>query len=815
MKNNIFKFITIIIYVILFFTKVNANNQFTFEISEIEIKENGNLFIGKNKGTIISDNGSIITSDYFEYKKKENILNLSGNITIDDKKNEIIIFAEKIKYLKNEEKIFTKGITKIIISSKYTVNSEDIIYDNKNKILSSSKKTILNDLDENFYSTELFEFSIPNKIMKANDIFFVKKKTDLNNNLENFFFKNGFFDLKNQTFKTQDIILKLEKNIFGRNENDPRLYAVSAVKEGNILELNKAIFTSCKKTDKCPPWTLSAQKIIHDKNKKQLIYDNAILKIYDIPVLYFPKFFHPDPSVKRQSGFLKPFLNKSNVLGSSIQIPYYNVLSDNKDLTFKPTIFSNNMSMLQNEFRYKGKNLFFVSDFSITNGYKSSSLSNDKKKINHFFSDFSLNLNKQNFSKSLISGKLERTNNDIYLKIFNNNLSETKTLPKNSDVLNSYLDLELENDNYEFKSGFSVYENLQKDNNNKYQYILPYYNYSREIFEQNKFGFIELNLLGENTLQDTNNLRSKFINNINFESFDVIADLGFINKFSLNLKNLNIRAKNDARFKSEPQIKLMGIANYQASFPLSKKDDLFIETLTPKASFRTSPGKIENYSDSDTKVNYNNIFDTNRLALTDNFETGNSLTVGFDYKKEKLENINRYFKFQIASVIRTKKEDNLPIKTTLGNKQSNYFGSIGGNWDNYIRVNYNFSINNDLNSLEYNELNLNINKNKFYSELSYIEENGNIGEENLIEGKLGYNIDKNNFLTFQTRRNKKINLTEFYDLIYEYKNDCLTAGIKYKKTYYTDRDLKPGQDLMFSITLFPLTSIEQNLGSGY
>ena len=63
---------------------------------------------------------------------------------------------------------------------------------------------------------------------------------------------------------------------------------------------------------------LKAKKIKHDKNKKQLIYENAILKIYDIPVFYFPKFFHPDPTVKRQSGFLKPQLNNSNILGSSI-----------------------------------------------------------------------------------------------------------------------------------------------------------------------------------------------------------------------------------------------------------------------------------------------------------------------------------------------------------------------------------------------------------------------------------------------------------------------------------------------------------------
>ena len=66
--------------------------------------------------------------------------------------------------------------------------------------------------------------------------------------------------------------------------------------------------------------------------KKQLIYDHALLRIYDIPVLYFPKFFHPDPSVERQSGFLKPQLNNSNILGNSITLPYFLASEINKIL---------------------------------------------------------------------------------------------------------------------------------------------------------------------------------------------------------------------------------------------------------------------------------------------------------------------------------------------------------------------------------------------------------------------------------------------------------------------------------------------------
>ena len=86
-----------------------------------------------------------------------------------------------------------------------------------------------------------------------------------------------------------------------------------------------------------------------------------------------------------------------------------------------------------------------------------------------------------------------------------------------------------------------------------------------------------------------------------------------------------------------------------------------------------------------------------------------------------------------------------------------------------------------------------------------------MGSGKSLENIFEYKVDENNFFTFKTRRNRKINLTEYYDLVYEYKIDCLTAGIKYNKTYYEDRDLKPSENIYFTISLFPLTSYEQKV----
>ena len=47
------------------------------------------------------------------------------------------------------------------------------------------------------------------------------------------------------------------------------------------------------------------------------------------------------------------------------------MISDNKDLTFKPTIFDKSIFMFQNEYRQQNKRSFFITDFNITDGYKS------------------------------------------------------------------------------------------------------------------------------------------------------------------------------------------------------------------------------------------------------------------------------------------------------------------------------------------------------------------------------------------------------------------------------------------------------------
>ncbi|MBD1170586.1 LPS-assembly protein LptD [Pelagibacterales bacterium SAG-MED02] len=668
------------------------------------------------------------------------------------------------------------------------------------------KKTQVLDDKYNLYELDKFNYSKKEFLLKGEN---VKIKTNFNSNInsDEYFFESGFFYLDNRNFKAGNTKISMQKSIFGNIENDPRLFGVTSFKEGEITQVNKGIFTSCKKREGCPPWSIQAQKIIHDKKKKQLIYDNAFLKVYDFPIVYFPKFFHPDPTVKRQTGLLKPILNESETLGSSLQLPYFKIISTDRDITFRPNIFNNNIFMLQNEYREKTENSTLIADFAFTNGYKSSS-SNKKKSISHLFAKYKSNLNLNNFISSKLNINLEKVTNDTYLKVFDGNLSEMAVRPDKNNLISS-IDLSLEHDDFNFSTGLTSYETLSGKNSDRYQYVLPYFNFSKNLFENRDLFNISFNSSGSNNLKNTNNLRSRIVNDINIESNDYIFDSGLKNKFGTYLKNLNTTGKNDDLYKSSPQVELMGIFEMSSSLPMIKYGEMFNDYIEPKISFRFNPSDMKDHSNSSRKINTSNIFEINRLGLADTFEEGKSLTIGFEYKKERIENINNYFGFKVGSVFRHDDEVRIPSSSSI--KQSgDLIGSVEGNLNKNLNFSYDFAIDNNYKTLEYNSFNADFNFNKFSTGIKFIEENGKIGDANSIENTLRYNFDENNYLSFNTRRNRKISFTEYYNLIYEYKNDCLTAGIKYNKTFYQDRDLLPAENFMFSITLFPLTTYETN-----
>ena len=805
MKN---KFITILVMLVLnlCFLKFVVADEFIFEVTDIEIIENGNIYKGNNRGKIISDNQIEITSNNFEYLKKINQLEANGDVQLTDIKNNITINAEKIFYLKNEEKVYTVGKTLIKVSDKYNIVGYNLTLLKNTMTLFSNKKATITDNYSNIYKLDKFEYAINQEILKGEKIEVTTNYKKYNS--DKYFFETGFFDLKENKFLAKDINVKLHKTLYGNAENDPRINAVSGYGDEFNNFYEKGIFTSCKKTDKCPPWKITSKKIQHDRVKKRIIYKDAWLEIYDYPVIYFPKFFHPDPSVKRQSGFLTPELGSSNNLGSSIYTPYFYVISENRDITIKPRLFDNNKLVLQNEFRQKNKNSITIADFSITTGHDSNQ--GDKGNTrSHFFTNTIMDLSLSNYTSSMLEINYEKTSNDNYLKLFN---LDSPLLLESNDLLESIIKLDLEHEDYDLTTSFKMYETLSGSSSDRYQYVFPSYSLTKNFNYNNLDGSFNFNSSGNNTLRDTNVSTSIVSNDLNYTTYDSFFNNGVKTNFEVYLKNINTVGKNSTQYKDTLQSELMSSYVYNASIPLIKSTPKNINTFEPKLSFKVSPHEMKDNSAQERRVDINNIFSSNRLGMGDSFEAGESITFGLNFKNERvnikneISEIERYFNFKLATVYRFNEEKNIPINSTLNKKRSNIFGQYDFYPTKNLALNYNFSLTEDLKTFEYNSIIADISFNNFTTQFNYLEETGVIGQTNIVQNITRYNFNEENSIVFNTRRNRNLNLTEYYDLVYEYKNDCLIAGVKYKKNYYNDADIKPVEELFFTVTIVPLTT---------
>ncbi len=791
MKNKINYIIFLITIFIGLLMKNSYGQDFEFNASKLEILENGNLLTGEG-GVRITSEDQIIESQKFKYDKINLYLELIGKVKAVNIQNKTTIVGDRINYFKKEEKFVSDGPVEIKISEKYIINSSDLIYFKDKEYFFSEERTIFKDNIGNKFELDNFDYyKLKNEIRGKNIKF-----TDLQ--LNEYLIEDAMVDLEKNEVAGKDLEINFENSIFGNADNEPRLKGNKIYSNKNVTTVSKGIFTTCKKTDKCPPWTMRASEVKHDKIKKTISYKDAWLTVYDNPVIYFPKFFHPDPTVKRQSGFLIPRLSETNTLGSAVEVPYFKVIADNKDMTFKPRFYADGTTILQSEYREERKNSSHILDFSLFNKLNLNAFDNENRK-NHFFSNSIIKYEKENFESSQIEINIESTSNATYLKTYKIN----SPLIKNQTSLNSFVNYELSNENTYLKTSFESYEDLSKDKDEKYEFIYPNIEFVKDIgASSDLYGTLTFDLNGYQKDYGTNSSDSVLVNNLEYESFDYVSKNGLKNKFNLLFKNVNSNGENSTIYKEKTSNKLLGSLIFLSSYPLKNIGANYDTFLTPVASLRYSPTETKNMTNSDRRIDATNIFSTNRISSNDAMEGGRSLTLGSEYKLTKKDN-NDLLLLNLATVFRDEINPDLPSKSTIGQKTSDLVGSAKFEPNKNFNIAYDFSVDNNLDTTNYDSIQTTLSVNNFVTSFGFMQEQNVIGSKSYIQNNTSYSFDDTNSLGFSTRKNKETNLTEFYNLIYKYKNDCLIAAVEYNKEYYNDNDLKPEEQLLFTLTIMP------------
>ena len=557
MKNRLFVFFTA-----FFFSTASLAENVSIEAKNITLDKDQEISIFENDVTVKTKD-KIIKSEYVRYNKKKGILIIKENISVRDNQNNLI----KAEYANYDEinKIFkTQGPTEILTAEKYLIETSDIVLVKQN-FIKSEKNTTITDQDNNKILLGNFDYLIKENIFKS--IGLIKVKDNNNNSYE---FSQIYIDTKKKEILGTDIKAFLNDPNFKINKNnEPRVYANTLKIANKDTSFDKSIFTYCnyRENEKCPPWTIQASKMLHDNKKKTIYYNNAVVKVYNIPIFFFPRLSHPDPTVDRRSGFLIPNVSNTKNLGLGVTIPYFFAVDDDKDFTLTNRFYNRENPLLLGEYRQAFKNSNLILDLGFTEGYKTNSTTKKKGAKSHFFSKFTKNFSNEN-SDTTIDIKIQNVSDDKYLKLYKIN---TDLVEFDKNELESSFNLSKNYENSFLGINASIYETLQSDYDDKYEYIFPEVTLDKNLLASNNYGYLDLTTNFKAHNFDTNKTTKFLTNEFNWTYDNLQFDSGINGKILGHFRNINYDVKNVEKYKKNTTNEFFGAIGYLAKIDFFKK----------------------------------------------------------------------------------------------------------------------------------------------------------------------------------------------------------------------------------------------------
>ncbi len=780
-------------YIFLLFFLIISNSKADtvfFDSKNIKIENEGNMIFATKGKAKIPSNNLLIEGDKFIYNKELSELIVIDDVKYFDNENNIFIESEKIIYNELNNTLFSKSQTFIKSDDVYKINSSDVLYERNKNIISSNELTTITDDNKNkFVLNKGLNFDLNNEIISSKEVVVTDK------NLNSYFFENSKVNLKINEIIGKEVFVEFDDSFFGNKNNDPLLRGKGVISNDDKTKIYKTVFSTCSMENKtCRGWEMQSEIFTHDKINKLFIYEDSWFKVFNQKVAYIPYFNHPDPSVKRKSGFLTPFYKGSGNLGSSVSIPYFYNLSNSKDLTFKPRFYVEKDFIFHAEYREAFKNSNLKTDFSFNR--------QDNDTSSHIFADFSGKFSEDtNFDL-----KLQNVNNDNYLKI--HDIKSYTPIIDSDSVLISHFEIDKNIDeNTNLKTKVRLYEDLSKNSSDKYQYVFPDFSFVKDIELDDSYnGQFKFSSTGFQKVYNTNIYETLINNDFNFESYDFISSKGIVTDFSLLLKNFNTYSENSTVYEEKNDHEIFGTFLLKSELPLKKNLKDNNNFLKPIAQLRFSPTNGKNISSSDTRLNYASIFSPNRIGRSDMVEKGKSLTLGLEFEKQNLTN-EKILGFNIGNVFKDKKNERLPSKSKLDQTRSDIVGDIFYQLEDKFEINYNFSYDRDLKFSNYDAITAKVGANKLVTTFDYITENHELGNSELLKNNTEVKFSNEHSLKFDTTKDLKDDFTQFYKLAYKYETDCLSASFEYEKKFFRDGSLVPDESLYFLIRFIPFAEL--------
>ncbi len=422
--------------------------------------------------------------------------------------------------------------------------------------------------------------------------------------------------------------------------NDSTLTADYAKRRDGYLTVYQHVtYTRCKKctlANGSPLWQIRSAEVTHNEKEGVIYHKDSTFQFLGADVFWLPEFSHPDPTVKRRTGFLVPEFGFSSTYGLGVGTPYFINLADNYDITLRPFFTTKQGPLARATWRHRLKNGQYSIDAAGIYQLNKKLDPPGNRRFRGFVrtkGDFKINRRwSYGWDATLFSDETFGRRYDI---------------DKRVEVVNRAHLTGISGRNFFSAEALQFEGLLGSDANKTYPRTLPFLRYSL-LFDKPIFGGqlgLDTNIYSLHrdtpfSIDPTSNQaddQTRAIIEAHWNRRLVSSSGAVVTPFARLRGDLYFNDKLPGSTKQNNVVaRLLPTAGVDLRWPMVKSGDNGQQVITPVFQLITAPNesktsKIGNEDAVSLNLDYSNIFLTNRFSGNDRFEGGTRANVGLMY----------------------------------------------------------------------------------------------------------------------------------------------------------------------------------------
>lgn len=622
---------------------------------------------------------------------------------------------------------------------------------------------------------------------------------------------------------TGDLRNGIIENMRVRLSDDARIAAAGGRRiGGEKTEFRKAVYSPCKLCEKdpsrAPIWQVKAFNVTHDQTSRDVVYKDAFLEFYGVPVMYTPYLSHPDPTVDRRTGFLIPTYGSDSDLGQFVSTPYYIDIAPNMDATITPTFTTGEGIVGAAELRHRLKNTAYKLDGSLT--YAAKDAGDDDTTRGHIRGNLL-----HEFDSTWRGGaEVFISTDDTYLRRYG---------IKSTDTLENRLYVEgFRGRSYAAANAYYFQGLRTSDDPGNTPIVFPKLDYNY-VGEPGRFGGQWSVDAGFLTLTRTDGTDSRRLSGITQWELPHISRHGETYRFFASLQT-DAYLASDVVDSDAPNRTLSGFsyrvfpqAGVDWRLPLARKDGRFTQIVEPMVGIILAPdGKNTDRIPNEDSINFEfddtNLFSQNRFGGIDRVEGGPRVNYGLSSGVFGLG--GGFSSFFIGQSYRLDESDDFGADSGLDEHFSDIVGRIRVRPGRYVDALYRFRLDKDDFTARRNEVSASMGAPWLRLQIDYLS----IDQQNLIDSQdpqddfrdreeialaLHSEITDRWKIGASTRRDLNSGGGSLrHRLFFSYEDDCFEFRTNYSRTFTRDRDVAPTDTILFRVVLKTLGEVQTSSG---